>query len=388
MSLLRSLTACLFVLAAVVLATSSRTTPAKAMPAASGRPKLEEYLHGLGYAKRGGVDRKQSDNDNSFPHFTSNFRVNGVTYNFTMVGRNPKSGQTSTIQSIIIPLRMNFTGNFPGFGDVNLTFDPGPAVTSMVGSPLYQPAAFPNGTGQFCDQMQRAAFWNRMDKDHQWHVYMDQPNVAGTIDVTITPDVGSLFDFDLGVFGNVPIDWMDSLARSILAQLNLDPGVLPIFVTDGVLADALGYHTAYAQQNNSPPPAIGHLQTYIFTSWLDPTLVPPIYADVSTFNHELAEWMNDPFVNNSVPDWMYPPATDPSSVCSGNPFLEVGDPQGNGPTYIDFPAAEITLGGVTYHLQQLVLWQWFADEVPSSAYGGWYTFPIPSSLDQPAVYCP
>jgi hypothetical protein len=380
MSLRRVLFACLFAVAATVLAVSLRTGPARAAQPAPGKARLTQFLHGLGHAKRGGVDRASSDKDNSFPHFTSNFKVNGVNYNFTMVGKNPKSGLATTIRSIIIPLRMNFTG----FGDDgDLIFDPAPAVTNIVGSPLYQPAAFPNGTGQFCDQMQRAAFWNRMDKDHQWHVYMDQPNVAGTIDVTITPDIGSLFDFDLGVFGNVPIDFMDSLARSILAQLNLDPGVLPIFVTDGVLAEALGYHTAYAQQSGGPP----QTQTYIFTSWLDPTLVPSIYADVTTFNHELAEWMNDPFVNNAAPNWMYPPADDPRAVCSGNPYLQVGDPQGNGPTYDDFPAAEFTLVGVTYHLQQCVLWQWFADEVPSSAYGGWYTFPIPSSLSQPAEYC-
>jgi hypothetical protein len=390
MSLRKVSIAGLLVLAAAVLAVSSRTAPAKAQQAPPNQPGLKQYLHRLGHAKRGGVDRGKSDGDNSFPHFTSNFKVNGVNYNFTMVGRNPKSGLATTIQSIIIPLRMNFTGFGPN-GDVSYSFDPGPAVTNMVASPLYQPAPFPNGVGQFCDQMQRAAFWNRMDKDHQWHVYMDRPNVAGAIDVAVTPDLGpttELIPLGAGVYlGNVPIDFMDSVARTVLGQLNLDPGVLPIFVTNGVTADALGYHTAYAQQKNSPPPAIGHLQTYIYTSWLDPTVVPPIFADVSTFNHELAEWMNDPFVNNVVPTWVYPPADDPRAVCSDNPYLEVGDPQGNGPTFDDFPAAEITLGGVTYHLQQLVLWQWFADEVPSSAYGGWYTFPIPSSLDQPAVYC-
>jgi hypothetical protein len=70
---------------------------------------------------------------------------------------------------------------------------------------------------------------------------------------------------------------------------------------------------------------------FIYTSWLDPALVPPIFADVSTFNHELAEWMNDPFTNNVTPDWYYPPPTDPATVCSQNPFLEVGDPQAMGP---------------------------------------------------------
>jgi hypothetical protein len=34
-----------------------------------------------------------------------------------------------------------------------------------------------------------------------------------------------------------------------------------------------------------------------------------------------------------------------------------------------------------------VLLQWFTDEKPSSAFGGWYTFPDPTSLTMPAVYC-
>jgi hypothetical protein len=394
MSLRKVLIASLFLIPVAVLVATSRPGPARAAhPAAvraraaqpaAGKANLKQYLHGLGYKRRGGVNKGVGDKDDSFPHFTSSFTVNGTTYPFTMIGKDPKTGHSSTIQSIIIPLRLNFTGLGPD-GSSTLTFDPGTAVTSMVGSPLYQAAEFPNGTGQFCDQMQRAAFWNLMDKQHRWHVYMDQPNVAPTIDVTVTPDIGTLTDpFGTGNYlGNVPIDWMDSLARTTLSQLNLGAGVLPIFVTSGVTADALGYHTAYAQPGSTPL-----VQTYIYTSWLDPSLVPPIFADVSTFNHELAEWMNDPYTNNTVPDWMYPPSSDPSTVCSENTYLEVGDPQGNGPTYADFPTAEIVVNGVTYHLQQLVLWQWFTDQVPSSALGGWYTFPIPASLNQPAVYCP
>ena len=90
--------------------------------------------------------------------------------------------------------------------------------------------------------------------------------------------------------------------------------------------------------------------------------MPPIIADVSTFNHELAEWTNDPFINNAVPTWMFPTIpSDPIAVCGDNPSLEVGDPQGNGPNFADFPQANVPIDGVTYHLQQLVLWQWFTD---------------------------
>ena len=104
-------------------------------------------------------------------------------------------------------------------------------------------------------------------------------------------------------------------------------------------------------------------------------MVPPILADVSTFNHELAEWTNDPFTNNLVPTWAYPPQSDHKSVCSFNPFLEVGDPQGNGATFVDYPTIEVPIGSVTYHLQQLVLWQWLADQVPSPLAAG-----IPSPI--------
>jgi len=378
------LIASLILPSALVVAGAKPERPVKLVQQHADAKALSSHLRTLGFKARGGVDKATTDRDEaenrSFPHFSSSFSVGGSTYPFTMVGHAPKSGQAASIKSVIVPLRMNF--NYFGTNqDVSHSFEPAPAVANIVGSPMYVPAQFPNGFGQFGDQMQRAAFWNRMDKNHNWHVRMAAPVVAKTVDIYVTPETGALFqDADGNFFGDVLIDFMDAQAQTILQFLNLDADTLPIFVTDAVTAEALGYHTAYPIASNT-------LQTYIFTSWLDPALVNPLFADVSTFNHELAEWLNDPFVNNFTPTWAYPPQSDPAAVCSGNPFLEVGDPQGNGPTYPDFPTALVTLHGVTYHLQQVVLWQWFADEIPSSAYGGWYTFPIPSSLTAPAVYC-
>jgi hypothetical protein len=364
--------------------------PSKSTKMLADSHALVSHFKALGYKSKGGVDKATTDRDethgHSFPHFSSSFSVGGVTYPYTMVGHRPQSGRSASLKSVIIPLRMNFVGFGPNF-DINKTFEPAPAVKNMIHSSLYVPAKFPNGVGQFVDQMQRAAFWNQMDEGHQWHVMMDEPRVLEPIDIEVTPETGTLQTDASGnpIFGDVFIDFMDSQARTILQLLQVDADTLPIFVTDNVTAEALGYHTAYPIQDDENATK---LQTFIYTSWLDPALVPPIFADVSTFNHELAEWMNDPFTNNATPDWVYPPPTDPAAVCSQNPLLEVGDPQGNGPTFTDFPAFESKIDGVTYHLQQLVLWQWFTDEVPSSAFGGWYTFPIPSSLRVPAVYCP
>ena len=167
---------------------------------------------------------------------------------------------------------------------------------------------------------------------------------------------------------------MDSQIKTILQYMNLGFDTLPIFGTDDVRAEAIGYHTAYAVKDEQGK---ARLRTFIYTGWLDPALVDPRFADISTIIHELAGWTNDPFGNNRAPDWFYPTPTDPSTICSGNPFLEVGDPQVNWPTFTDFATFVSRVGGVSYRLQQLVQWQGFADQVPSSAYHVGIRFPSP-----------
>jgi len=352
------------------------------------RTALNIHLKALGYTKRGGVERPKSDSRDfrfrSLPHFSSSFSVGALTYPYTMLGYPPPSGKTALLHSVIVPLRMRFSGFGPN-QDVAVDFDPSDAVNNIVNSPIYEDAQFPNGFGQFGDMMQRATFWNKMDGQRKWHVQMAPPRVMPTIDVEVGPETGVLTLVNGNYFGNVLIDFLDSQAQTIIQLSQVDPDEVPIFVTQNVTAEALGYHSAFSISNDDNTET---LQTMIYTSWLDPHLVDPLIADVSTFNHEEGEWLNDPFVNNIVPDWMYPPPNDPRVVCSGNPFLEVGDPQGNGPTFDDFPTVVVTVNGVAYHLQQLVMLPWFADEKPSSAQNGWYTFPLPSGLIVPAVYCP
>src|SRR5450755_4242711 len=378
----------LVVLAQPATATATSNQAAADIVSFADSQALTTHLRELGYKVRGGIDsatvQQDTGQSGAFPHFSSSFSVGGKVYPFTMIGYAPASGTPAAINSIIIPLRMNFVG-FGTKGRISHTFDPSPAVANIIGSPLYVPAAFPNGTGQFGDQMQRAAFWNQMDSNHRWHLQMNDPVMAPTIDIEVTPETGTLSRDSAGnAFGDVRIDFMDAEIKTILQFLNLGFDTLPIFVTDQVTAEALGYHNAYTVKDDQ---GNTRLQTFAYTSWLDPALVDPLFADVSTFNHELLEWMNDPFGNNRAPDWFYPPPSDPSTLCSGNPLLEVGDPQGNGPTFADFPTFVSQVGGVSYHLQQLVLWQWFTDQVPSSAYHGRYTFPVPSALTVPAVYC-
>jgi hypothetical protein len=386
MNLKRLTCVCITVLFGGFVATQTALaqTPSKGTIVQMDRGSFVQYLKALGHKSRGGIEKGKTESEDkhfrSLVHFSSSFTVGGVTYPYTMLGYPPRSGRKAEFRSVIVPLRVTFFGFSPN----PIVFEPGPAVTNIINSPMYQDAQFANGFGQFGEMMQRATFWNKMDPEREWRVRMERPRVMHTIDIEVTPETGSVFQIGSALFGNVLIDFLDAQARTIIQLTGLDPDELPVFVTDNVIAEALGYHTAFSVSN---PDGTETFETFIYTSWLDPALVDPIIADVSTFNHENLEWFNDPFINNIVPVWRYPPESDPRAVCSFNPLLEVGDPQGNGPTFDDFPTVVVPIDGVDYHLQDLVMLPWFADEVPSSAENGWYDFPATTDSHAPAVYC-
>jgi len=333
--------------------------------------------HPASHAANAAAVRHASDSEKGLPYFSGSYTTGGVTYPYTMAGVSPKSGRTAELKTVVVPLRMVFTGF-----DQNATFEPGVAVRNMLRSPIFNEANFANGRGQFGDQMQRATFWNQMNSKHTWHTLMAEPDVSRTFTITVTPDTGQLSLYHGAFIGNMNIDAFDAQLHAILPKLGLDPDETPLFVTQSVTADALGYHDAFLVPD-------GHggqrVQTLMWSSWLDGAQVGPLLADISTLNHEVAEWLNDPFINNEAPLWAFPPF---NTSCGDNPFVEVGDPQGNGPDYAQFPTVEKRLNGYTYHLQDLALLQWFTRETPSSAYHGWYDFPDTTQLTSPSVDCP
>ena len=102
-----------------------------------------------------------------------------------------------------------------------------------------------------------------------------------------------------------------------------------------------------------------------YSSWISPGVFKdPSFADVAALSHEMAELFNDPFVNNTTPWWLAP-----NNNCQNN--LETGDVI-EGLPHATMP---IVLKGVTYHVQNEALLQWFAGQTPSSAIGGAYSYP-------------
>jgi hypothetical protein len=104
-------------------------------------------------------------------------------------------------------------------------------LLALTGLPIFGTAAAPDRpkvVKPVQRQLQRAAFLNRMDPHHQWHVRMAEPVIAQTVDIVVAPETGSLSAGSGGTFsGDVLIDFLDAQAQTILQFLNLPPDTAP-----------------------------------------------------------------------------------------------------------------------------------------------------------------
>ena len=114
----------------------------------------------------------------------------------------------------------------------------------------------------------------------------------------------------------------------------------------------LGYHDALANA--------GRLQSYGVAMY-DNSGDFRGSADTTVLSHEVAEWMNDPYVDNPTKPWGN---IGQVSGCQGN--LEVGDP-------LSGTAITDTLNNKTYHLQELAFFSWFYHSSPSLGVNGWFS---------------
>jgi hypothetical protein len=129
----------------------------------------------------------------------------------------------------------------------------------------------------------------------------------------------------------------------------------------------LGYHGA----TGNP------VQTYSPMNWDTTGDFGLRVADASTSSHEIGEFMDDPLGTNPTPAWGH---IGQVGGCQGN--LEVGDPLSG----TLMPG--ITLGGKTYHLQELAFFSWYFNRngVPSLGAGG--KFSSNGTFSGPSKPCP
>jgi hypothetical protein len=285
---------------------------------------------------------------------------NGVTYGYNMVGANPNtctgSACSAAVTADIIPLNVVVDGRtFSGEDVLPATLASPMFALNDYGSTPFATAAgaFPNapafirGPGgalsqndagvllQLEDATMRAQF-NKTGSS-PYHLRLN-PVTHDAITIVVPSGKATLLQSGRGVIiADVNIQWWGTRIHNLINSLGyVDPTRLPIFLTNDVVnfqgnnplnCCVIGFHgtvTGAANGQGNQP-----VQTFAWGSYLS----PGVYArpnggtdwalqDIHALSHEIAEWADDPFVNNLVEPWLTPTA--PQYGCTD--VLETGDP--------------------------------------------------------------
>lgn len=285
-----------------------------------------------------------------------------------MVGSNPSSGSiTTSIPVKIVPIDITYPGlptfstytPFCGAGGVS-------GLTTITNSPLFQyypfyasPSPFGGGqtfvgNTQYTDAFQRANFWDKVSATSPgYHVLLGPITTAATETINLTTDSATYSNVQTycGVMPRLTLSndtVVQNLITTVLHRPDTRTDTLYVFLLRNVELSTFGKLGEHSQGPATSP-------SWVKASIADPGIFQAPFQDVYMLAHELAEWMDDPYVNNSVPS------------CVGEPVLEVGDPV-NGST-----AFSVFSNGFTYTLPDLVFLTWFSRGAPNTASGG-YTF--------------
>jgi hypothetical protein len=369
----------------------------------------------------GGVTPQFLANARTIPHFTFNYTdpSNGVTYPITMVGADPRSNSSTTVHTVIIPLKMNFVAanqntsalndlGWVGFRATPLshTFDPTVKVNGLssvdktLSSPVFANATLPadmgGDSGQLGDTFMRSQF-NKLTTGY--HVYlqndavlpvqtMDVPGNQGLAYVRPVPAwrVANGRQTVPDVTGVADVSWFSAQLQNLMKSLQIDPTTVPIFVTDNVLlyigegnylnCCILGYHGSGAEMPNSRGTGsingqgANKVQTYMYAAYTTPGTYSgflPDYLDPNRTTPNPTRGLADIHaLSHEVSEWLDDPFTNnavqpwltptaPQYGCTR--LLEVGDPV----VGVWFPLAgnpDVTAYN-QWHPEDEVFAQWF-----------------------------
>ena len=327
------------------------------------RMKFDQPLR-RGPSQRHANGLRTSADFTGLPFFTAFYDSFGTKLAMNIIGTDPSLGAATTrIPTAIVP--------------VEIVFDDGTDLTAsnevdlVMSSPLFQNAKFNSGDTligdtQYGDAIQRAQFWNVGGAEPNYHVLLDAPTVLPVHTVHIPADRGfAVLTVTGAAVGVVDGTFLSPIVDELALTMGFGPNTVPIFLTHNILeyqgdlsnCCTVGYH-------NSTSGPIATAQTWIYASYMDEgVLTTDTFADTTALSHEIAEWLNDPFVGAFSGINLIPPVSFQGG-CLAN--FETGDPLEN----LDDPSFVVD----GYHLQDEAYLSWFLHTYPSPAANGYYSF--------------
>jgi len=284
---------------------------------------------------------------------------NGVTYGYNMVGVDPSTDGSSTIEVDITPVIVNVGGQtFNGNDVLAATLaspqfalnDYGSTTAATAAGSFPKTPALIKGPGgllsqndagnqlQLEDATMRAQFNKTGGSNYHLKLH---PNIMPTITLNVPSGSGVLLQSGRGVvFGDVSVNWWGPQIQKLMQ--NADPTHLPLYLTNNILlyvgsnqfncciigfhgaSEVLGHGAGSGNGNGNQP-----VQTFAWASWVQPGIYSRpnggtdwALQDIHALSHEISEWADDPFVTNTVEPWLTPTA--PQYGCTK--VLETGDP--------------------------------------------------------------
>ena len=247
------------------------------------------------------------------PTFTGSFMTNGKQYSYTIAGRKPESGGTTTIPTVVVPLSLSFDGSGGRNGHTVIANAEG-TVREILHSPIFQPYAFATGNTQYGDAVQRAQFYKAAAKTG-WHTLLGKPHVTPPVQIEIPVANGYVLHSkrtgkSLAV---VDLDFVQKQLFQQLASIGAGPDKLLIALTSNVAFYSLGDATVCCSVGTHGAhldPSGTSAQAFVIGSYFDQGVIPH-YTDIQAVTQQIAEWMNDPlhgYRTNEFPGWLKPPS--------------------------------------------------------------------------------
>jgi hypothetical protein len=287
------------------------------------------------------------------PYYGSQFSYAGTTYHYTSVGTNPKtSAATTTVPVTFIPVKILEASGAYSYPTV--------AVGQTTGSALFHNSSVTGGT-QYGDATLRGSYWSYVKAlGSKWHVRLGSPATTALQTIKVPSNQGSYtLDSSGDTVMTINANWYNKALAGVAAKYAAKN--LVIFLTyDAVgCSNYTNVSTCGIGGFHSDTVTATGTHTYAWASWLDTGVFGASGADTAAMSHEVAEWLNDPFVNDVVPQWSVP--SQPQYGCSNS--FEVGDP---------LVGHVFTINGL--HYQDEANFSWFARQKPSIGSNGWYSY--------------
>lgn len=307
---------------------------------------------------------------------------------YTLLGRDPARGGTTTISTVLVPVTLSFESR--AVAGKPVVMDAVRDVPQIVASPVFSNFSFPvGGDTQFGDALLRTTFTSARN----WHTLLGRPE---TRPVHITIPVGSGYVLTSKKSGHsLAVVDLEFVKKELFRQVPKQENTLVIAVTHNTVFYAVGDATVCCSWGTHGVDSVTG-NSFILASFLDAPPDPVQDRDIQPLTQQLGEFINDPLHDplryvgsnlpgNAVPGWLRPVPIRPGEPrpCGGTGIattyflLEPTDTNARSNIPVS-PPFEAHVGSTVYHLENLALLPWYAG--PSESFGSTYSFPDPHVL--------